>query len=148
MITKDLLNTKTMNSFERVLNSAWLLIIFQLVLLSLFTTNIYYSSKISNCQTINRQLSINNETLNQDLARYDNLEAYENSLSYQERGFRNRGFKLKDEVVIDTAAVEPLPENPEETFIPTEKTTDQNNIISWFNYLSGKKQLAEGVICS
>lgn len=149
--TKDLPNTKTsMNSFDRVLNSRMLLLSFQLLVAVSLVTNIYYTTKITSCNNLNKQIATINENLNQELSRYDNLEAYENSLSFQEKSFRNRGFKLKDETVIDTAAVEPLPENPEEVFIPKERSEDENNVVSWINYLQGKKNITgdSNLVCS
>jgi|GEM_PF-3452050 len=128
-----------MNSVERVLSSRALLLSFQILVVLAFVTNIYYNTKITSCNNLNKQIASLNENLNQELSRYDTLEAYENSLSFQERSFRNRGFKVKDEVVVDTSAVEPLPENPTETFIPKERSEDENNIVSWINYLQGKK---------
>ena len=138
-----------MNSFERVLNSRWLLTSFQLLVAVSLEINIYYTNKIASCETLNKQVVTINDGLNQELTRYDNLEAYENSLSFQEKSLRNRGFKLKDEVVVDTAAVEPLPDKPEESFIPKEKSEDQNNIVSWLNYFQGKKTVnTNNLTCS
>lgn len=138
-----------MNSLERVLNSSWLLVSFQILLALSLVANIYYTDRIASCDNLNKQVTTINESISQELSRYDNIEAYENSLSFQEKSFRNRGFKLKDEVVIDTAAIEPLPENPEANFIPKEKSEDQNNVVSWIRYFQGKKpNQTSNLVCS
>lgn len=138
-----------MNSFERVLNSSWLLISFQAVLALSLITNIYYTDRINSCNILNDQVSSLNDSLNQELSRYDSLEAYENSAGFQDKSLKNRGYKLKDEVVVDTSSVEPLPENPEYSFIPKAKSKDANNIVSWVNYFSGKRSdTSSNLTCS
>jgi hypothetical protein len=79
-----------------------------------------------------------NSTIRQEIAKINNRENYQNSLSYQDKSIRERGYRLKSEEVVDFSLIEGLPEDPSIDYLPENKISDQNNIDSWIKILNGK----------
>ena len=127
-----------MDSINRVLNSKFFVPVLNFIILSLIWSNIYYFIRISSCNQFHLSLEKQNSTIRQEIAKINNRENYQNSLSYQDKSIRERGYRLKSEEVVDFSLIEGLPEDPGIDYLPENKISDQNNIDSWIKILNGK----------
>jgi|LakMenE18May11ns_1017448.scaffolds.fasta_scaffold9343978_1 hypothetical protein len=133
-----------MDSINRVLNSKFFIPIFNIILFSLVWLNIFYIIKINDCNQSNLLLAQENSTIKQEINKIDNRETYQNSLSYQEKGIRERGYRLKDEEVVDLALTESLPENTTTDYLPNKKSLNENNISNWMAIFNGETFINQG----
>lgn len=133
-----------MDSINRVLASKFFIPIFNIFLFSLVWLNIFYIVKINDCNQSNLILSQKNSNIKQEINKIDNRETYQNSLTYQEKGIRERGYRLKDEEVIDMSLTEPLPENPAIDYLPDKKSLNENNISNWMAVFNGETFINQG----
>lgn len=127
-----------MDSVSRVLNSKFFVPVLNFVILVLIWANIYYFIRISSCNEFHLVLEKQNSIIRQEIAKINNRENYQNSLSYQDKNIRERGYRLKSEEVVDFSLIEGLPEDPSVDYLPENKVSSQNNIDSWIKTLNGK----------